>query len=548
MFQNYLKVAFRNLLQHKFYSLINIAGLAVGMTVCILLMLSVQDELSYDNFHPNLDNLFRVVQAENTVTPAALGPTLKRDYPEVINFARVLWREWKLEAEDKGVVEIGACADPSFLDMFGFQYIAGDPATALFGPKSVVITESLKRKLFGDQNAIGKSITLRSHHQSTITGVIADLPHNTFLPDMSWIIPFNNIQKWWGWDLEDWDSSNYRTFVTLHNGVRYREFGQRIAGIASIYDPGNTTMVHLQPVRKIHLYGLKGEGPIRYVYIFSAVALCILLIACVNFMNLATARSAKRAKEVGMRKVVGANRGNLIKQFLSESILLSIFAMLMAVALVELLLPVFNGLTQKHLSINYAGNWMYFVGLVGIALFTGLVSGSYPALFLSSFNPVNALKYSSSTTVSAATLRKILVVSQFSLSILLIAGTIVVHKQLNYMRNKDLGYDKDYLVCMTWRTDLIKNWQTIAQKLQENPRIKAITLTNTLLDESESSTDDWTWQGKSDESKPKIRDGIAHGQMDNCRRPNRRNHWSSEGFSFQVSPSQNPASGIDDSA
>jgi len=342
MFRNYLTVAIRNLLRHRVYSFINIAGLAVGMACCILIMLWVLDELGYDSFHVHADRICRVIQADYHQTPAPLAPTLVAEYPEITHATRILWRRWKLSHADRFFAEQGALVDPSFFEMFSFPLVRGESRTALSDLKSIVITEQLAQKLFAGEDPLGETITAFNQLELTVTGVMENIPRETHFPQFDWIIPFGNMLTW-GWDM-GWEAHNFKTYVMLREGASIEELSEKTADIIRRHVPENSVVLRLQPLKSIHLYGLNLDGSILYVTIFSTTALLILLIACMNFMNLATARASTRAREVGIRKVVGARRGNLIAQFLGESLLSSCLALVLGLVLVELALP-----TKKNL-------------------------------------------------------------------------------------------------------------------------------------------------------------------------------------------------------
>jgi putative ABC transport system permease protein len=500
MFVSYLKVAIRSIMKSKGYSFINVAGLAIGMACCLLIMLWVQDELSYDSFHENADQICRVLTVGGTVTPSPLAETLKDEYPEVVDAARHVSRKWKLSYEDRSFVEQGALVDPSFLEIFTFRTVSGDLSAAFADPYSIVITKSVADKLFGEADPIGMPISARSQFELTVAAVIEDVPRNSHF-NFDWLASEHLMHFLWGSSDFRWESNNFITYVMLQRGVSHQSVSEEIAGVVASHDPGNSSILRLQPLRDIHLHGSNGGGTITYVYVFSVMAVFLLLIACVNFMNLATARSVGRAKEVGMRKVTGACRIDLVGQFMGESLLHSFVAMLFAVILVELMLPGFNNLSGKQLSLNYVGNWELPLGLVCIALFTGLVAGSYPALFLSSYAPMGILRRSAGARGRSVLFRRILVIGQFMVSVALIIGTTVVHSQLQHIRNMDLGYDEEHILCMTLRRDLAMNLQTVSEKLSQHSSIRGIVLTSSLLDESETSTDEWDWEGKATDQK-----------------------------------------------
>jgi putative ABC transport system permease protein len=509
MFKNYLKIAFRNIIRHKGHSFINIAGLAIGMAVCILILLWIQHELSYDKFHEKADNIYRVIQERSPVTPTPLAPTLKKEIPEVIQATRYRWvgnplikYGEKSFSDDKLFL-----VDPSFFDIFSFKFLKGDPGAALKNPFSAVLTEKTAQKYFGDEDPIGKSILVDNRLLVKVTGVIENVPENSHI-QFDLLGPFEFIRNLWGADINNWRWVSHRAYVLLQKNCRLPEVTGKINDMIKKYMPDTNAKFYLQPITRIHLhteFDERERGSIAYVYIFSAAALLILLIACINFMNLATARGAARAKEVGVRKIVGAQKKDLIKQFYGESILSSIIALIIAVTLVELALPTFNALTSKHLSLDFSGNIFILSGFIFIALFAGLVSASYPSLFLSSFKPANVLRGASPTGPGAPSrLRKILVVTQFTLSIFLIISTAVVYRQLSYIKNQELGYEKDHIISMRVTGDLLKHLSAARNELLQNPNILAVTLTNTLPCRRETTHTKVNWEGKNPQEEIRV--------------------------------------------
>ncbi len=513
MLKNYIKIGVRNILRHKGYSFINIFGLAAGMACCILILLWVQDELSFDRFHKNRDNIYRVLTEIHTnqeftiyYTPPSLANSLKEDFPEVMEAFRLGRTGWafKYGDSDKNIFQDqGLLADPAILSAFSFPLIMGDPETALSDPLSVVISEKMAKICFGDQNPIGKTLLFDTEYILTVTGVHKDVPDNSHL-QFEYLVPFEFLQHR-GRNIDTWDSNRWITYVLLNEGNRPDELNAKIAGLVKAHVPESTAVLKLQPLREIHLYSLTGTGMIVYVYIFSAIALLVLLIACINFMNLTTARSDNRLKEVGLRKVVGAYRSDIIRQFYGESILQSLFALLLAAGIVILLLPAFNELTGKQLSLAIAGNLYLIPGLMIIAVLTGIIAGSYPSLYFSSFRPVNAIRGSGGTAVGrGAKFRKALVILQFSLSIIFITGTLVVSKQLSYIREKNLGFEKENLLVMRTGNVSDSELETLRNELKQNSSIENITFTNSRLLYLGIETSKVSWEGKSDDQKISI--------------------------------------------
>ena len=517
MFKNYLKVALRVIKRHKAFSFINIAGLAIGMACCILILLWIQDELSIDQFHEHRDNLYVVgtrmrLGSRTTITdgtPPALGPALKTEYPEIVNSVRFCNGPHSLYLThgDNKFKEEAEAVDSSFLAMFTFPLKQGNPVTALSKPYSLVMTERVARKYFGKDDPLGKIVRVDNAYDFTVTGVLEELPKNSTLR-FDFLIPIEFLKERWNnpRHLETWYNLSFTTCVHLQENVSPEEFSSKISGRINKEYPRDDVKPFLWPFAKRYMYGLgTGGGHIHQVHMLSMVALFVLIIACINFMNLTTARSGTRAKEVGMRKVTGAFKIDIIKQFYGESVLLSLLSLLLAVVLVLVLLPFFNGLTGKTLAIDVAGNPFLIFGSIGVTLVTGLLAGSYPALMMSSFQPVRTLKGGSSTGAKKSTLRKVLVVCQFAITITLIIRTIVIYDQLGYMRNKDLGFNKDQLVYIPVNGALRQQYDIAKQELLQIPGITDVSVTSRKPLLFGSSGSNWEWEGKSEDTNPMIR-------------------------------------------
>ena len=488
MLRNYLKVAIRNLLRYKEYSAINIIGLAIGMACCTLIMLWVLDEISFDSFHIHQQFLYRVVvgDADNperepgSTIPYALTPLLADQYPEIVNFTRVQnrssHRSVVLKYQDKLFYEPRAfMVDSSFLQMFSFPLAEGNPTSALSDPYSIVITEQLARKYFQNEDPIGKSINVNNAIDLKVTGVINSIPRNSEL-QFDCLFP---IQLLGDWKLSTWHWET-KGYVMLEENASVPDLQQKIAGIIQQHRPypGQNFEVKLQPITKVHLY--HGSGDIKQLYIFSLVAFFILGIACINYMNLSTARYSKRAKEVSVRKVVGAGRSHLVRQFLGETILLALISMLVAVTFIELLLPLFNNLTAKQLILHSPKNIPLALGLLMLSVCVGVVSGSYPALFLSSFQPVAVLKNKYASNRGMLTMRSVFVVIQFSIAIVLIICTFMIYKQHNFMIKKELGFEKEQILYLTINRGLKENYNAFKDKLLKNSDIASVTVASSL--------------------------------------------------------------------
>jgi putative ABC transport system permease protein len=508
MLKNYLKIALRNILKNKIYSLITIVGFAAGMVGFILIFWWVQDELSYDRFHSNSDNLYRVIlEKQNSgesvrfaLTPFPLAAALKAEVPEIFDCTRLM--------EIEGMVEYGGkkfnerrvfLVESSFFKMFTFPFIKGNPETALSDTYSVVLTEAMAKKYFGDEDPLGKTINV-SNRFVKVTGVIKNTPLNSHL-QFDFLGSLKALKEF-GFHMDDWEAISFHTYVLVKKGISYRDLNAKITQVLKKYQPESNSKLFLQPLKKIHLYSnfkfdMAGHGDIKYVYIFYTIAVFILLIACINFMNLATARSATRGKEVGIRKAVGANKAHLIKQFLNESILFSMVAIIFAVIISEQFLPVFRSITGKQLSFINSFNIYFILILVLLALFTGIIAGLYPAFFLSSFQSSKVLKESwrQEKGGKIALFRHILVIFQFTISILLMICTMVVSKQLNYIKSKDLGFRKENLIYMGMRKAYTE-YEYLRGELLKNSSIVGIAATNYLPIQLKTGIDDIHWEGQ----------------------------------------------------
>jgi len=507
MFSNYLKIAVRNLLRQKAHSVINIAGLAIGLACAMLIFLWVQDELSYDRFNENVDDLYRIVETQHytgqqdvlvAVTPAALTSALKEEVPEIIKSTRLSFNSLTIRNGDRLFTEGVALADPDFLEMFTVPFLEGDPRTALTNPHSLVLTEKAAKKYFGDKDPLGKTILVENEFDFVVTGVIRNMPHNSHL-QFDLLAPFVFLKER-GSSMDDWNTNWCYSYVMLQQNVRNEGIDSKINQVLHRHSE-TTTELHLQPVERIHLYSggkyiadIRRQGDIEYVRIFSGIALLVLLIACVNFMNLSTARSERRAKEVGLRKVVGANRSQLIGQFLGEAMLMTLVAFGLALVLTQLLLPAFNDLSGKNLALSQL-TLTTALGILGIALAAGIISGSYPAFVLSSYKPAETIKRGSGSAESGL-FRKILVTAQFSLSVIMIIGTIVVSAQIGYIRNKNLGLNKENLGYVWMSGNFRSKYAVAKRELLGEPGITDITATSQLPINVLSSTSGWDWDGK----------------------------------------------------
>jgi len=478
MLRNYLVVALRNMLRHKGYSFINVVGLAVGMACFILILLWVRDELSYDKFHLNADKLYLVTDYEKyadgdeltfSVNPPELAPTLISEYPEIVDAARYRTMGGLIVRSDgNSFGEDGLTfADPSFFSMFSFLFVKGEPGQALSSPNLVVITERAAAKYFGDEDPVGKILKVDDRVDLTVTGIIQNVPSNSHL-QFDLVVPFETVKEF-GLDIEGWGQFAHKTYVLLAENADLALLSKKIAGTIKRHDQDAIVELSLKPVTDIHLSGDKSS-----LYIFSLIATLILLTACINYMNLATARAGKRTKEVGLRKVVGASRKEIVLQFFGESILVSLVALCLSLLLVEIFLPLFNDLSTKQLSFSLIKNGSVILILLGTAIATGTISGSYPALFISSLAPASVLKGSLRSGARGAVLRKLLVSMQFVLSIALIIGTVVIGRQLHFIRNQKLGFDKERVLCINLKGNSPRKSGLLKSELSKTEGVASI--------------------------------------------------------------------------
>ncbi|AUD00618.1 ABC transporter permease [Spirosoma pollinicola] len=514
MFRNYLKIAWRNIAKSKTFSFINVLGLALGMTSSLLILLWVQDERSIDQFHTNGPNIYAVLENQQwtgndiSTTPSTPGPlafALKADVPEVVLSVKVTWQEEHLlSVGEKAYKEKGRYSSPDLFQVFSFPFVHGDPKTAIAEPTSIVISEKAAQKLFGRTDVLGRMVRVDNKEDHKVTGVVKDIPETSSLK-FDFVLPEAPYEKENNW-LEKWDNNGIRTYVMLSPGANVDAVNAKILNFIKKHDKNVTTITTFMfPYEKAYLQskftnGKPDGGRIEYVRIFTIVALFLLIIACINFMNLATARSAKRAKEVGIRKVVGAEGSYLVGQFVGEAILTALFSLLVAIILVQVLLPSFNTLTEKHIDIQYT-NPFYWLTLLGLALITGLVSGSYPALFLSSLQPVKVLKGTLRFNTGAVLFRQGLVVFQFALSLLLIIGTLIAGRQIDYIRTKNLGLDRENVVYMDLEGDLQKRFDAFREELIHAPGIQSVSSAGNDPMQIGSSTTGVEWTGKPEGDK-----------------------------------------------
>ncbi|MDN5284103.1 MAG: Duplicated orphan permease [Mucilaginibacter sp.] len=513
MLKNYLKIAWRNLIKNKVHTFINIAGLSVGLACSLLIMLWVQNELSVDAFHKNKSRLYNVYERRyfdhkisgQYNTPGVLAAEMKKVFPEVEYAVNGVYNENNtFMAQNKILKYRGGAADADFFKMFSYPLLQGSAQTALSSPLSLAISRKMAVAFYGSpQAAIGKTIRFENKKDFTISGVFENLPDNTQEK-------FEYLMNWNAFLIEnpgakEWDNNWPRTTVMLKAGANPEQFEKKITHFLDNYSAGQkkgvfTTQLDIQPFSEKYLHGnfagtKFSEGRIEYVHLFSIVAVFMLLIACINFMNLTTARSVKRAREIGVRKVVGAVRSVLIKQFIGESLLVTSLAVIVSLVLLVLLLPLFNQVTQKQITLPF-DQVDFWLKLTGITLVTGLVAGSYPALFLSSFNPVKVLKGALKLDSGTTLFRKGLVVFQFVLSVIMIIGTIIVARQMNFIQSRNLGYDRENLIYIPVEGELASQYEVFKTEALKRPGIQSISVSGSRPTIIDNGTVGVEWTGK----------------------------------------------------
>lgn len=508
MIKSYLLVAFRNIFRSKLFSAVNILGLTFGMASALLIFLWVNDELSVNQFHSKIDRLYRVMENQTysgkiytfEATPAPMVPEVKVKYPEIEFASRWTWPESPLLTyKDKSFKDQGRWVDPDFLLMFDFPLISGDKNKALSGTNSIVLTERFAKKLFGDEDPVGKILVKDTKDSYEVTAVMKDLPSNNTLT-FEFLLPFptyfENNKDW----LDSWGNNNVRSFILLREGADVAAFSAKFKDEVRAHDKDSATDFFIQPFSDAYLYGefsngIQSGGRIEYVRVFFIVAIFVLIIACINFMNLSTAQAGKRAKEVGLRKVIGAVPRQLFRQFMGESFITVALAAIFAVVIAALVIPAFNELTGKTLSLNLLD--VKIIGIfIGLIITTSLLAGAYPAIFIADFKPVQVLKGQLKSGKRASVFRKTLVVVQFVLSIFLIVSTIVVYRQMDYMQNHDIGFVRENLFGSWMEGDMAKHYETIRTRLLQSPAIESVTSSNQSPIDVGNSTGGISWEGK----------------------------------------------------
>ncbi|WP_041615921.1 ABC transporter permease [Spirosoma linguale] len=518
MLRNYLKIALRNLVKNKAYSAINIGGLAVGMAVAMLIGLWIYDELSFDKYHQNYNRIGRVMQSATfegvfgagSYMPLPLGNELRTDFAD--DFTYVVMSSWNKEHilayGDKKFTKQGSYLSPEAPDMFTLKMLRGTRA-GLKDPASIMLSASVSQALFGSDDPLGKLVKIDNRLNVKVTGVYEDLPYNTEFRDMTFIAPWDLYVSSESWvkqaqDNVEWNNNSWQILAQIAPNATFNAVNAKIKGLRVKHVPETAPYkaeVFLQPMSRWHLYtgwDKQGnlEGRIQYVWLFGIIGLFVLLLACINFMNLSTARSEKRAKEVGIRKAVGSVRSQLISQFFSESLLVAAFAFMLSLLLVILALPLFNEVADKQVGILW-NSPMFWISGIGFSLFTGLVAGSYPALYLSSFQPIKVLKGTFRVGRFASVPRQVLVVVQFTVSVTLIIGTILVFRQIQYAKNRPIGYDRNGLITITMNTpELHDHYNALREELLRTGAVVDMSTSSTPATDLSSRNGGFEWEGK----------------------------------------------------
>jgi putative ABC transport system permease protein len=507
MLQNYFKIAVRSLLKNKLFSFINIFGLALGMTCSLLIWLWVKDEVSFNHSYPRLENMYMVrsgsewkgTYSVGTVTPGPWIESFEKEVPEIEAITKITWdKELLVKAGEKTTKENGIYATKDFFKVFRAPFVAGNPENAIEQPTSIAISRKMAEKLYGTTNAVGRTLKLDNAKEFIVSAVFEDVPANSS-EQFDWVVNFKvQEQDWMKW----WGNYSFKTYLMLHPKANHAIAEKTMQKVINKYRPPQLTgFPVIQPMKDVHLYseydGLKASGGrIEYVRVFSIVAIFILLIACVNFMNLATARSVSRAKEVGVRKVVGAEKKYLVMQFIGESLIVSGLAAGLSLIFVYTLIPVFNEVVQKKIDLTTSDPFLWF-SVVGLIIITGFVAGSYPALYLSALQPVRVLKGKLGINDSSAFLRKGLVVFQFGLSVFLIVGMIVIGQQMNYIQTKRLGLDKENVLYIPLEGDLYNKLEAFRQEVINSPSVVAATTSGSIPTNITGNSGDLDWPGRS---------------------------------------------------
>jgi len=512
MIRNNIRLAIRLLFKHKNIAVVNIIGLSISLACALFILLWVQHELSYDRFHPDYKQIHRVEHDQYysnqepfhvNVTPVPAGPVWKAEIPDIIDQCRIGWA-WGVmltHGENKFFEEKAITADSSFFNIFGFKIIEGDALTALNNPQSIVISESIAKKYFGEENPFGKTLKINNDKYFTVTAVIQDPPKNTEIPAdvvLSW-----DYQAGTQYYSDNWSNNSIFTFVKLAKQTSDTAVNTKITQVAHQHKDSENMDFEVNPLHRIHLHSYfgfgKSPGAILFVYILSAVAIFVLIIACINFMNMSTAKSSLRAREIGLRKMNGASRARLARQYLSEAIIQTFVSVIIGFLIVALFLNTFNHITGKDIALVDLFKLNYIAGILAVGLITGLIAGLYPAIYLASYSPMKAIRSQLNANSNSGLLRKALVVFQFSLAVLLIAGTIIIKRQMAYVQDADLGFDKYHLIDISLRGGVNEHYKTLKEEFLKDPSISYITGSMNPAHQINSSSSGISWPGKDEE-------------------------------------------------
>ncbi|UZD23960.1 ABC transporter permease [Algoriphagus halophytocola] len=515
MLKNYFKIAWRNISRSKGYAAINIGGLGIGMAASILILIWVQFELSVDRFYEDSDRIYAVWRNDNNqgeifswdYTPAPYAPTMREQFPEVEQVSRITeWDPQLLSVGENSFYENTSFVDPDFFRIFPFEVLAGNPVQALDQPNTIILTQSTAQKLFGEEDAMGKTVSLAKQLDLEVRAIIQDLPENTDFKFKAFF-SFSKLEQM-GWVDDFWGNNSYRTFVKLHEGTDIRLFNEKFASFTSKNSDAESITDFLFPMEDLHLKskfenGVSAGGRIDLIRMFGIVAVIILLIACINFINLSTAQSENRAKEVGVRKISGAGRGMLISQFLVESVLIAFFSFMLALLIVSLVFPWFRDLMGKDFTNPLVQPYFWMISGAYILL-TGILAGSYPAFLLSSFRPAIVFKSKIQARRYWVHPREVLVVFQFAIVAILISSAWIIRDQMNFVQERDLGLDKENLIFHPVTEAMRKNKQALRNELLQLPEVKSVTYTFSPLTEIYSNTNAMNWQGKAEDYRPEM--------------------------------------------
>ncbi|MGM0666114.1 MAG: ABC transporter permease, partial [Bacteroidota bacterium] len=511
MIKNFFKLAFRNILSNKSTSFLNIFGLSIGLAASLLILMWIQHELSYDKFFDDSDQIYRVEEDQHysgnvyhvNVTPYPAGAEWKKRIPGIVEYTRFSYLPRVLfEKDDMKMFEDNLRGvDSTFFSIFSFSFKYGDPNTALSEPHTIVLSEELAEKYFGNENPLGQSITLEKEFDFMVTGVLEEMPDNTVV-NFDALIPFRFLDQI-GMTNDQWDSNSIVTYIKCVPEFDRKALGEKMTSIQREYAPESLTDFMVADLTRIHLHSYFGyersPGAIVYIYIFGAIGLFVLIIACINFINLTTARSSLRGKEIGIKKVVGAHKGNMVVQFVLESVFQVLIALVFALLIIGLLLQPFNTISGKEFDLAHMFNPRFITGALAVSVIAGFIAGIYPAFFLSSFKAVNILKGEVTKGRKSGGLRRVLVITQFVLSIFLAVSGIIIYMQMQHMRNLDMGYDKENLIYIPVTENFEPKYNAIKGELKRNPlieKVSASSLNPVFIGSNSSGVD---WEGKDPE-------------------------------------------------